>query len=116
VSLTLPQGTTCSISASNVRIDGVLVDMTTWTAHAVLRQWSEDGPLVAEWSTSPTGSQGQVVLGNGTAELAITPAMSAAWSWSLGICQCEVTEPGIGGRTARVIDQIVYLDREVVTT
>ncbi|MGH4009404.1 MAG: hypothetical protein ACRDTH_14845 [Pseudonocardiaceae bacterium] len=112
---TIKQGTTTGIKASDLRIDGVLTDMTGWSIHAVLRRDHVAGAIVAEWHTTPTGSQGQAVAGNGTAELKITPAMSSPWTWSRGVVHAEATEPGVNGRVARIIDEDVYLDREAVT-
>lgn len=109
---TIKQGTTTSIKASDVRIDGVLTDMTGWTVYAVLRRDHVGGAVVTQWHTSPTGSQGQAVAGNGTAELKITAAMSSVWTWSRGVVHAEATEPGVGGRVARIIDEPVYLDPE----
>lgn len=112
---TIVQGVTTSIEASNVRIDGVLTNMTGWTVHAVLRRDHVGGAVVAEWHTTPTGSQGQATVGNGVAELLITPAMSTAWTWSRGVVHAEATEPtGSPPRKARIIDDDVYLDPEAV--
>jgi len=112
--LFIEQGTDQPIVATDVRIDGQLVDMTGWSVRAVIRQGSTDGPVVAEWSSDPTGSQGQATAGNGTVSLEITPDMSSAWTWRYGVVQAEATEPGQGGRKARVIKKTVYLDPEAV--
>lgn len=111
--LTIVQGTDMEITASDIRIDGELVDLTGWTVHAVLRRDHVEGAVVAEWHTSPSGSQGQATVGNGTAALKITAAMSSAWTWSRGVVQAEATEPG-PGRRKRIIDRPVCLDREAV--
>lgn len=112
--LTIKQGEDCEITASDIRIDGVLTDLTDWTVHAMLRRDHAEGAVIAEWHTSPNGSQGQATVGNGTAALKITPAMSSGWAFSRGVVQAEATEPG-PGRRKRIIDRPVYLDREAVT-
>lgn len=115
--LTILQGTTRSITASAiVGADGAPLDVTGWAVLARLRQNSVTGPVVAEWSTTPTGPQGTATASGSAVTIVITPAMSAAWNWRRGVLHAEITEPGVNGRVERIIDVIVHLDREVVTT
>lgn len=112
--LTIPQGTTRTIKASNIKDGaGAALDVTGWSVRAVIRQAGVTGPVVADWSTSPSGPQAQATASGTEVTLAITPAMSAAWTWSTGVLQAELTEPG-PGRVERIIDVLVYLDPEAV--
>jgi len=113
--LTITQGATRQIVASNI-VDGngQPLDVTGWGVHAVIRRRDITGPIVAEWSTTPTGTQGTASVGGTTLTLIITPAMSAAWAWAAGVLQAEITEP-ITGRVERIIDTPVSLNPEAVT-
>lgn len=115
MTLVIPQGATCTVSATGV-VDGngAPLTLTNWTVHAVIREASVLGAVVAEWSTTPTGSQGQATISGSRVDLAITPAMSAAWTWTRGVLQCEITEPVSPNRVARIMDETVRLSFEAV--
>lgn len=72
------------------------------------------GPMVAEWSTTPTGTQGTATAIDREVTLAITPVMSTAWAWRHGVLHAEITEPVSPFRVERIIDRVVYLDPEGV--
>ncbi len=115
--LTIPQGTTRIITVNNI-IDGIGAPLSVsgWSVHAVIRAPGIGSPIVGDWSTTPTGTQGTAAAFGTTITLLITPTMSAAWTWSRGVLQAELTEPGPNGRTERIIDQAVHLTPETVTT
>lgn len=100
-----------------VDADGDPLDVTGWAVAAALVETDEAGQrcdVVAEWSTTPTGDQGQATAVGSTVTLTITPAMSSAWTWRRGVLQAEITEPAPSSRTGRVIDEVCYLDPETV--
>lgn len=114
--LVIAQGTTRTIQAAAI-VDaaGAALDVTGWSVRAVIRQDTVRGAVVAEWvSGTPSGSQGQATASGSTVSLAITPSMSSAWTWSRGVLQAEITEPG-GARVERIIDRPVILSAEAVT-
>ncbi|MGH3882113.1 MAG: hypothetical protein ACRDRC_01755 [Pseudonocardiaceae bacterium] len=115
MTLTITQGTTRTVTAADI-VDaaGAPLVVTGWSVRAVIRRGAVAGPVVADWSTTPTGSQGQAAATGSTVTLSITPAMSAAWTWTMGRLHCEITEPGPNGRVERIIDEHVYLDPEAV--
>lgn len=127
MTLIIVQGTTCAIAAMDIRLDGVPIDLTGWTIHAVVRRDHVEGQLVATWRSTPGVGEGlaevapadlaidPTAIGQKWLYLRITPAMSSPWTWSRGVVQAEATEPsGSPPRTARVINRAVYLDREAV--
>lgn len=136
----ITQGATRTIKASNI-VDGngQPLIITGWAVLAVIRQlyrrsvidrqwataasWSSHpsyepsavtGPVVAEWSTTPTGTQGTATALDREVTLAITPAMSTGWSWEHGVLHAEIREPISPFRVERIIDRVVYLDPEAV--
>jgi hypothetical protein len=115
--LTIPQGTTRQITATNIiGSDGSPLDITGWSVHAVIRAPGIGSPIVGEWSTTSATGIGVASVSGNTMTLLITADMSAAWDWSRGVLQAELTEPGPGGRTERIIDQPVRLSPEAVTS
>lgn len=126
MTLTLTQGATETITAKNL-LDaaGTPLDPTGWGIHAVIRQYGTEGPVVATWRDDPGEGEGFAEVVDSTdpddAEgtkwvvLHVAPAVSAGWSWSFGVCQCEITEPDGDERVARIIDDTVYLNPEAVT-
>lgn len=110
--MVIPQNTTCAIHASDVRIDGDLVDLTGWSIRAELRE-QPSSALLAEWSNVPTAGQGAATSGDGELDLLITPDLSSAWAWLHAVVQCYATEPGPDGRTIRPIDSVIYLSADV---
>lgn len=115
--LIIPQGTTRLITVTNI-VDsaGAPLSVSGWAVHATIRAPGIGSAVVGEWSTTPTGTQGTATTTGSTITILIPAAMSTAWTWSRGVLQAELTEPGINGRTERIIDQPVRLTPEVVTT
>lgn len=113
--LTIPQGTTRTIKISSITdADGNPLDVSSWAVHAVARDGGVAGPVVAEWATNPTGSQGTATASGTTVTLAIPAAMSSAWYWDTALLHVEVTEPGVNGRVERIASATLVLDHEVV--
>lgn len=113
--LTIPQGTTRAITVKNITdADGQPLDVSSWAVHAVARYGGIPGPVVAEWSTTPTGDQAQATASGSTVTLPISPALSSAWTWDMAILHVEITEPGANGRVERIAAVELLLDREAV--
>lgn len=100
--LTFPQGTTRTIWVRNM-VDGNNnpLDVTTWSVLATATGPGVLAPIVAQWSTTPTGSQGQATASGTTISLAVPASMSAAWLIYYSMLNISVVEPGINGRTER---------------
>lgn len=135
----IQQGTDCWIEANNI-IDvrsGAQMDVTGFSVHAVARAIYDGGrfvhgkpnssrraymyrmitPVVAEWSTSPSGTQGTATAGGSVidrVQLHVTPAQTKSWRCPLVIVQAEMTDP-ITGYVARIIDELYEVNFEAVT-
>jgi hypothetical protein len=117
MSIVITQGATRPILISDITdADNNPLDVTGWTVRAILRRKTVTGPVIAEWRTIPTGSQGTATAIGREVTLAITPEMSAGWDLTYGILHAEITEPSPGERVERILDEFVYLDPEAVTT
>ena len=115
--LTILQGTSTAIVADGIAIDGVPTDVTGWEVRAVIRRYPGSRAVLAEWvSGVPEAWQGQAITDGPKVTLEITPALAALWTWRTGVIQARVVEPGVNGRTARVIDTDVRLSPDIVPT
>jgi hypothetical protein len=127
------QGTDCWIEANsiiNIRT-GEPMNVTGYTVHAVARaryerqvlgrriyQYRMISPVVAEWHTTPTGTQGTAVAGGAVTDrvqLHVTPTQTAGWRCPLVVIQAEMTDP-VTGYVARIINEVYEVDFEAVTT
>lgn len=100
--LTFPQATTRIIWVRNmVDGNGAPLDVTGWAVLATAIGPGALSPVVAQWSTTPTGSQGLATAAGTTISLAVPASMSAAWLIYYAMLNISVTEPGPGGRTER---------------
>ena len=127
------QGVDCWVEATsiiNLRT-GLPMDVTGYFVHAVARaryerrvlgrrtlQYRMISPVVAEWSTAPTGTQGTAVAGGAVTDrvqLHVTPTQTATWRCPLVNIQAEMTDP-ITGYVERIIDIILEVSFEAVTT
>lgn len=131
------QGVDCWIEANsiiNVRT-GQPMDVTGASVHAVARaiyerwtlgkpnhlrgyRWAipMNSPIVAEWSTSPTGTQGTATAGGAITDqvqLHVTPEQTKGWRCPLVIIQAELTDP-ITSYVERIIDEVYEVDFEAV--
>lgn len=76
-------------------------------------------PIVAEWSTTPTGTQGAAVAGltGGTdpnlVTLHITPTQSLSWRCPLVIIEAELTDP-VTGYISRIISETYEVSQDAV--
>jgi hypothetical protein len=133
----IKQGVDCWVEATGI-IDvrtGSPMDVTGMTVHAVARalyeryvlgrpnyvrayRWRMLSPVIAEWHTTPTGTQGQATAGGvvtDRVQLHITPTQSSSWRCPLVIIQAELTDP-ITGYVERIIDEVYEISFEAVTT
>jgi hypothetical protein len=127
----IKQGVDCWIEANgiiNVRT-GQAMDVTGASVHAVARalyerrvlgrrlfQYRMINPVVAEWSTTPTGTQGTAIAGGqitDQVQLHVTPAQTSTWRCPLVIIQAELTD-AITGYVERIIDEVYEVSFEVV--
>jgi hypothetical protein len=125
------QGVDCWIEANsiiNVRT-GQPMDVTGASVHAVARalyerrvlgrrlfQYRMLNPVVAEWSTAPTGTQGLATAGGAVTDqvqLHVTPTQTSGWRCPLVMIQAELTDP-ITGYVERIIDEVYEVSFEVV--
>jgi hypothetical protein len=127
----IKQGVDCWIEANNIINvrTGLSMDVTGCSVHAVARalyerrvlgrrlfQYRMINPVVAEWSTTPTGTQGTATAGGAITDqvqLHITPTQSSAWRCPLVLIQAELTDP-ITGYVERIIDEVYEISFEVV--
>lgn len=131
----IKQGVDCWLEALNI-IDvrtGDPMDVTGYPVHAVARacyyrtvrgrpqystwQYRMLSPVVAEWSTTPTGTQGTIIAGGAVTDrvqIHITPAQTSGWRCPMVVIQAEMTDP-VTGFVERVIDEIFDVSMEAVT-
>ena len=84
---------------------GASVDF--WTAHAQIRPTVDSGTVLADFSTGDSTIE---ITATQVAVL-IPAAVSAAWAWSEGVWDVELTIPSQG--TQRIAQGRFILDREV---
>jgi hypothetical protein len=121
------QGEDCWIEALNIRDvrGGDLIDVTGWKVHAVARAWYAriplgrrvwqyrmQNPVMSEWSTAPTGTQGVIIAGIGNdntdpyrIRIHVTPAQTDNWRAPMALIQAKMWNP-VTNDTARVVDEI----------
>jgi hypothetical protein len=130
-------GEDCWIEARDITDvrTGNLIDVTDYPVHATARaayqryvlgrpQYAQAmryrmlTPVIAEWSTTPTGTQGTITAGGSDPYLVsihITPTQSLGWRAPLVIIQAELTDP-ITGYKSRIVDEIYELSYDAVTS
>jgi hypothetical protein len=123
MSHTIKQGADCWIEAVNIRDvrTGDPLDVTGWTVRAVARAcWSQRrrtlGQVVAEWHTSPTGSQGRITAGGDVPDriqVHITPEQTEGWHCPFVVIQAEMTTP-MSGEIERIIDECYRVSFQAV--
>jgi hypothetical protein len=111
----LKQGTSRTVRAFNI-VDGAdqPLTVTGWLVHGVARADNDEGPVLAEWSDTPTGFQGRATASGRTVNLFITPAMSLAWVCDRVVIQAKITNPLDATQVERIIDVVYDFDREVI--
>jgi hypothetical protein len=121
------QGADCWIEANgiiNLRT-GLPMDVTGYAVHAVARaryerrifQYQMLNPVVAEWSTTPTGDQGTIVAGGDVTDrvqIHVTPTQTAGWRCLFVNIQAEMTDP-VTGYVERIVDKVYEVSFEAVT-
>lgn len=128
----ISQGTDCWIEATTI-IDvrtGLPMDVTGYVVHAAARarygrrvlgqripyHYRMVSPVVAEWHTTPTGTQGLAIAGGDVpdrVQLHVTPTQTSGWRCPLVIIQAEMTDPSTG-YVERIIDEVYEVSFEVV--
>jgi hypothetical protein len=135
------QGVDCWISASNIINvrTGVQMNVTGYTVTAVAcalyrrqvlgqyrwqQQWRMNNPIVAQWSTTPTGTQGLATAGTNAVittqpidqvTLHVTPAQTANWRYPLVIVQAKLIDP-VTGFDARIINETYEVSPDAVVS
>lgn len=132
------QGVDCWIEANNITNvrTGDPMDVTGFAVYGVARaiydRWflgkpnylrggwrfrpSMWSPVVSEWSTSPTGTQGSATAGGAITNqvvLHVTPAQTRLWKCPLVLIQAELTDP-ITSYVERIIDEVYEVNFEAV--
>lgn len=116
--ITIKQGTDFFFDANGLKdAAGNQLDVSTgYTLRAVARAGHVRGQLVADWSTSPAGSQGSVIMGGSVVDrvrLVGTPSQTTPWTCAIVVIQAELTNPT--GQVARIIDETCAVSPEAVT-
>jgi hypothetical protein len=115
--LTIDQGTNEIVQITHLVGDAKQpLPIDGWAVHATARADYVRGPIIAEWRTNPTGSDGLATASGRTVALKITPAMSATWTARRIVLQVKITEPGVDGRVARPGDLILLMTPDAVST
>jgi len=124
----IKQGVDCWIEANSITSvrTGQPLDVTGYSVHAVARALYERrtlgqnnyqrSPVVAEWSTTPTGTQGTATAGGTVTDqvqLHVTPTQTLNWLCPLVIIQAEMTDP-VTGYVERIIDEVYEVSFEAV--
>lgn len=128
------QGVDCWIEAKNIinARTGSPLNVTGFTVHAMARALYERNVLgrrryfqaryprfshvVAEWHTSPTGTQGLAIAGGADpyrVQLHVTPAQTRNWLCPLVRIHAEMTDP-VTGYVDRIISEVYEVDFEAV--
>lgn len=122
----IPQGTDCWIQATGIYDvrTGEPINVTGYSVYAVARarfsrrvlgrpsmgyRYRMWNPVVASWSTTPTGTEGVATAGGDSGanqvQLHVTPAQTAAWRCPLVAIQADLTDP-VTQYVARIIDEV----------
>lgn len=126
----ITQGADVWLEADGIRDKrtGNLMDVSDFTVHAVARacyqrmvlgrplymtwRYRMMMPVIAEWDTTPTGTEGTITAGGGDTpnrvSIHITPEQSDGWRCPLVIIQAEMVDP-ITGFKSRIINETYEL-------
>jgi len=129
-------GEDCWIEARDITDvrTGNPIDVTGYSVHATARAAYERyvrgrpqymramrsrmlNPVIAEWDTSPTGTEGTIIAGGVDpylVQIHITPTQSLNWLAPLVILQAELTDP-ITGYKSRIVDEVYELAYDATT-
>ena len=114
---TIKQGTHQYLDATGITdAAGQALNVTGYSVAAVARASHVRGQVIAQWSTSPSGSVGTAVAGGSVTDrvrLEITPSQTTPWTCASVVIQAELTSPG--GLVARIIDEQCAVSPEAVT-
>jgi hypothetical protein len=129
------QGEDFLIAAKNLRsvATGEPIDVTGWSVHAIARAWYQRvqlgqriwqyrmiNPVMSEWSTTPTGTQGTIVTGSATStgdtnrvELQVTSSQTDNWRSPLVLIQAWMRNP-VTDEKAKIISQVYEIEYGVL--
>lgn len=95
----IKQGADCTIRIPNV-VDaaGAPINPAGCTARCQVRIRADYPSVLYEWSTAA----GTITITTGQVDLAVSAAVSAAWTWSNGVYDVELTDGS--GKTARIAE------------
>lgn len=106
--LVIPQGSYWETSWRVRDSDGVpLADLSGWSARAQIRATLDSASVLHEWSVAA----GNVTLSAPWVTLIVFDTDSDAWTWTDGVYDIEVTDPG--ARVYRIAEGTVFVSREV---
>jgi hypothetical protein len=125
------QGEDFTISAKNLYsvATGEAINVTGWPVHAIARAWYHRAqlgarvwqyrminPIMSEWSTSPTGTQGTIVTGVNTStgetnriEIKVTANQTNNWRSPLVLIQAWMSNP-VTAEKAKIISQVYEIE------
>jgi hypothetical protein len=125
------QGEDFIISAKNLYsvATGETIDVTGWPVHAIARAWYQRtqlgarvwqyrmiSPIMSEWSTSPTGTQGTIVTGANTStgetnrvEIQVTADQTDNWRSPLVLIQAWMRNP-VTAERAKIVSQVYEIE------
>ena len=125
------QGEDVKISAKNLRSveTGELMDVSGWPARALARAWYARvqlgqriwqyrmmNPVMTEWSTTPTGTQGRITAGVGSDNddpnrvvIHVTADQTYNWRSPLVLIQAFLHNP-VTGETAKIISRVFEIE------
>lgn len=104
--LLINQGETWSIIFPVVDVANKPVTVTGWTAKAQIRG-SETASVLYEWSAT----FGNIVVGTTTVTLSVPAATSAAWWWTSGLYDLDLTDTA--GRIYRIAQGAVRVSPQI---
>lgn len=107
--LVIKQGTTTEIRIPDVK-DSAGVLITNWAGFSVkaqVRERPESTTVLHEW----TSAGGTVTFSGSAVVLSVPAATSAAWSWTHGRYDVELTDPS--SRVARLAEGHITVSKEV---
>ena len=113
---TVEQGATCirefvwnTNSTASCSTASTPVNLTGYTARMQIRETVESSTVLYEAST--TNGHLAITAATGTVKLTIPAATSAAWTWTKGVYDLELTSPT--GVVTRLVKGTITVSREV---
>lgn len=106
--ITIKQGEDCTLRIPAV-IDGAgaPINPAGCTARCQVRSRADSGAVLYEWSTA----LGSVTITTGQVDLTVSATVTAAWTWSNGVFDVELTDGA--GHTARIAEDHIQVSPNV---